>query len=199
MRYQKKYLHLVSVAIVSSFAIISNNSYANSVDGWAKVCRDQDGSKVCNTISDVVTDYGQPLTIVNLVETQKDKKMLITVPTGRHIPEGVSIQIGKGEVKKLDYSFCLGAICLAEGVLNDDIINSMKNGDKLKLISVNYQGTSNPIDVPLKGFSAVHNSKGITEEQFDEMRNKRAQAAGQIQAQEDEKLLKAQQAAKAAN
>ncbi|MDN5248788.1 invasion associated locus B family protein [Bartonella sp. TP] len=196
MRYQKKYLPLVSAAIVYSCAIISNSAYANNVDSWARVCRDQDGSKVCNTISDVVTDYGQPLTIVNLVETQKDKKMLITVPTGRHIPEGVSIQIGKGEVKKLDYSFCLGAICIAEGVLNDDIINSMKSGDKLRIISVNYQGSSNPIDVPLKGFSAAYKSKGITEAQFDEMRSKRAQAAGMLQAQEDEKLLKAQQAAK---
>ena len=75
----------------------------------------------------------------------------------------------------------------------------MKDGSKLDIISVNFQGASNPISVSLKGFKEAYESKGLSEKDFIERRRKLAiQAAKQNEASA-KRLLEAQQKVKSSS
>lgn len=195
MSYKRK--NLKQACAFGLAAFISFGSIANAVaNDWEKVCNNNSSSKVCNTVKDVVTPYGQPLAIFNVVEKEKQKLLQVTVPTGRHIPEGISFQIGNGVVKKLDYSYCLPSNCVAQGDIDDTIINALKTSDKIKIISINFDGQSNPVEVQLNGFAKAYNSKGITEKEFADRRNKVANSIAAKEEKSLEKLMQAQQQVK---
>lgn len=189
-----------NIKYICAFSLLASASFSTSAyaaeNDWEKVCNNGSSAKVCNVVKDVITPYGQPLAIVNIIENNKQKLLQITVPTGRHIPEGVSFQIGKGEVKKLDYSYCLPSNCVAQNEIDDNIIKALKTNDVLRIISVSFDGKSTPVNVPLTGFAKAYDSKGITEKEFADRRNKVADAIASKEEKSLEKLMKAQQQAK---
>jgi len=192
MSYIKKNIKLGCAFSISSFISMCAVAHAQGTN-WEKVCNNSSSSKVCNIVKDVVTPYGQPLAIFNVIQKDKQKILQVTVPTARHIPEGISFQIGKGDVKKLDYSYCLPSNCVAQGDIDDNIIKTLKTNDKVKIISINFQGQSNPVEVPLKGFKKAYDSSGITEKEFMQRRNKIADAIASKEEKTSEKLIEAQQ------
>lgn len=163
--------------------------------GWFKVCSKQQDVDVCNTLNNVVSETGQPLTIVNLIEfsgKQNQKRLRITVPTGRLIPEGVKVQIGDTPEKKIDYVFCFGPTCVADTILDDKLLASLKKGTKMTVTSVNFQGGVNPIDVSLQGFSQAYSGPGMQEKDF-EAEQQKIQNAVQAKQKEIEDRMKAEQ------
>ncbi|WP_297323601.1 invasion associated locus B family protein, partial [uncultured Bartonella sp.] len=167
-----------------------------------KVCSKQQDVDVCNTMNTVVSNTGQPLTAVNLVEVkgkQNEKRIGIQVPTGRFIPEGVHIQVGDGPVKKIPYVICNGPSCIANDTFDDKLINAMKTGQKLVVTTINFRGTPNPIEISLDGFSAAYTGPGMQEKDFEAEQMKLQKALQAKEKQFEDKMRAEQEKAKAGN
>ena len=177
------------------------SSFAQGIpQGWAKLCRKNNkGESVCNTLNNVLSETGQPLTTINALqynEKGKPARLQITVPTGRLVQEGVRIQVDNQPSKKMDYLFCIGLSCMAEGELDTNLLNAMKKGTKLTITSVNFEGDSNPIDVSLEGFEKAYTGPEMRPAEIEAQRKKLFES---VQAKEnalDSKIKAAQEKAK---
>lgn len=148
---------LVGLAISTSTA--SAQQQPQLPEGWFKACSQQEETTICNVQNIMVSETGQLLTGVSLIQMEggQDRRVFqITVPPGRLLPPGLGLQIDGGETQKLDYVICLPDRCIAEGQLTDQLVNSFKRGSNLRLTSVNFQNQPNPIQMSLSGFTQAY-------------------------------------------
>ena len=156
-----------AVAITLANGLPANGQEAINSIGWYKACSDQGENKICNVQYQAVASTGQVITSVNLAKISgniKNEVFQITVPTGRLVPPGLRLKIGAGEEKKIAFAFCTPRICAAELKLDDNLINSLKAGSEITLVSTNWQGKENPLQVSLDGFTAAYDGDAITAE-----------------------------------
>ena len=86
--------------------------------------------------------------------------------------------------------------CVAEVLLTDQMLASLKKGGELVLTSVNFQRAPNPIKISLEGFTGVFDGEPIEQSQLEE-RQRLLQEEMQKKAEEARKKLEdAQKAAK---
>ncbi|RCL01948.1 MAG: Invasion associated locus B family protein [Candidatus Tokpelaia sp. JSC188] len=190
----------VFTSVVTSFIVFlitfCTSAFAeDAMRGWYKVCSKQQAIDVCNTMNNVVSDTGQYLTLVNLIEVsgeQDQKRIGIQVPTGRLISEGIKIKVDDGKEKTVPYIICNGPTCIANGMFDDVLVNTMKKGKTLTVTSVNFQGTPNPIEISLKGFSQVFTGPGMSEKAY-QAEQEKLQKAVQEKQQEIENKMRAEQ------
>lgn len=195
---------LVATSVVSGIVamlIFFRPAYAQDMmQGWYKICNRQQDVDVCNTMNNVVSDTGQYLTMVNLIEVvgkQNQKRIGIQVPTGRFIPEGIKVSVDNTIGKVIPYVICNGPTCIANDVLDDKLINAMKKGKTLMITSVNFQGTSNPIEISLHGFSSTFSGPGMHEQAFQEKQRNLQKAVQAKQKEIEDKMRSEQEKAKA--
>lgn len=200
----KKTLAVIAALAGATALLVASNMSANAQglpQGWYKVCSKQDNIDVCNTMNTVVSNTGQPLTAVNIVEVKgkltdeqkKDAKRIgIQVPTGRFIPDGVQIQVNGGAQKRIPYVICNGPSCIANDVFDDKFIESLKSGSKLTVTTINFRGAANPIEISLDGFKAAYTGPGMQEKDF-EAQQEKLQKAVQAKQQEIEDRMRAEQ------
>jgi len=199
----------VTCAMIGSVAfVVSSSNHAGAqeaggaMQGWYKVCSKQQDVDICNTMNNVVSDTGQYLTMVNLIEVtgaQNQKRIGIQVPTGRLIPEGIKLKVDGNREKVVPYMICNGPSCVANDALNDALINEMKKGSKLTVTSVNFQGSPNPIEISLIGFSQAYNGPGMREQDFQAEQEKLQKAVLAKQQEFEAKMREEQEKAKAAD
>lgn len=172
------------------------------MQGWYKVCSKQQDIDVCNTMNNVVSDTGQYLTMVNLIEVtgkQNQKRIGIQVPTGRLIPQGIKVNVDNGKEKTVPYMICNGPTCIANDVLDDALINAMKKGTTLTVTSVNFQGVPNPIEISLQGFSQAFTGPGMREQDFQAEQEKLQKAVQAKQKEIEDKMRAEQEKVKSGN
>ncbi len=162
--------------------------------GWYKACSDQGNTKICNVQYQAVASTGQVITSVNLAEItgESERKIFqVTVPTGRMVPPGLQVKIGEKEARKVPYSFCTPRICAAELPLDDAIVADLKAGTGINILSVNWQGKENPIDITLDGFSAAYDGAPI---QRDELAARQKKLEEELKEKSTDILKKLQEA-----
>ncbi|EJF88732.1 invasion associated locus B family protein [Bartonella tamiae] len=203
MSHKKTYAVISSALVGAAALFIASHSTANAQgipQGWYKVCSKQQNVDVCNTMNTVVSNTGQPLTAINLVEVkgqQSEKRIGIQVPSGRFIPEGVHIQVGDGPVKKIPYVICNGPSCIANDTFDDTLTNAMKAGAKMVITTVNFRGTPNPVEISLDGFTAAFTGPGMQEKDFEAEQMKLQQAVQSKQKEIEDRMRAEQEKAKA--
>lgn len=181
-------------ALFISFAQIAS---ADNLDqSWIKICnKNNKGESVCNTLNNVISANGQPLTTINAVEYEnksKPKRIQITVPTARLVQEGVRIQIDDKPARKVDYLFCIGLSCMAEGALDNNLLNDLKKGKTLTVTSVNFEGDANPIQIPLDGFGKAFTGPAIKQDDLERQTRALRDDILQKEKEKDDKLKAAQ-------
>lgn len=140
-------------------------------EGWFKVCSKQQDVDVCEVRYMVIGPGGQLLTQVNLIEMtgkENNRMFQVMVPTGRMLPPGIGLQIDGGQAQKVDYLVCDPTACVAQAPLSDELINRLKRGTQLTLVSVNFQNQQNPIQVTLQGFTAVFDGPPLQQSDIEE-------------------------------
>lgn len=196
--FQKKTGAALSTLAAATAFLISSYTPAAAQgmpQGWFKVCSKQQDVNICNTLNNVMSETGQLLTVVNLIEFsggQAQKRIRVTVPTNRYLPDGVQVQVGDGPVKKIPYIFCVGPTCVADDELDNATIDAMKKGQKLTVTSVNFRGDINPIDVSLNGFTVSYTGPGMQQKDF-EAEQRKMQEAVQAKQKEIEDRMRAEQ------
>ncbi|RCL01202.1 MAG: Invasion associated locus B family protein [Candidatus Tokpelaia sp. JSC085] len=203
MMMKEKYIFFILAGALSLLLAVCTSASAQSMmQGWYKVCKKQQDQDVCNTMNNVVSDTGQYLTMVNLVEVvgkQKQRRIGVQVPTGRLILEGIKISVDGGRAKVIPYVICDGPTCIANDVLDDTLVNAMKKGKALMITSVNFQGIPNPIEIPLQGFLRAFSGPGMREQDLQAAQEKLQQAVQSKQKAIEDRMRIEQQKAKAGN
>ncbi len=188
--------------VVGSLSYSAASAQQTRAQSWAKICSKVGETDVCNVKYDVITNTGQLVTGVNLLQSkgQTNRRIFqVAVPSGRYIPEGIKVQIDNGNVNTLPYSLCLPDRCLAEIQLSEGLVKALKAGGELTLTSTNYRAVKNPVKITLKGFTAAFDGPPLKrsevqdrQKQLQEELKKKAKATA-------DKLKAAQDAAKSGN
>ncbi|HEY0918033.1 invasion associated locus B family protein [Devosia sp.] len=136
---------------------------------WLKVCDPlEDGKKAC-IMRQVVVANNQFLGSFLLRDDpgQESRLMAIAaVPLGVLLPFSLTWQIDSGKPIRVPYMMCDPQSCIAQIVINEAFVNSLKKGSVLKLIAKNRQVKDLVVEINLAGFTAVYDSE--TAMTFDE-------------------------------
>lgn len=139
--------------------------------GWFKACSDQQDVDICNVQNIMVADTGQLLTGISLIEVQGEvsrEVFQVTVPSGRMLPPGVTMQVDGGQSQALEYLICLPDRCIAEIPLTEQLVNQFKGGGQVTFTSTNFQNQTNPIEISLEGFTAAYDGEPMQQSDLEE-------------------------------
>ncbi|MCJ8310556.1 MAG: invasion associated locus B family protein [Rhizobiaceae bacterium] len=188
--------------VIGSLSYSTASAQQTAAQTWVKICSKIGETDICNVKFDVITNTGQLVTGVNLLQSkgQTNRRIFqVAVPSGRYIPEGIKVQIDNGNTNTLPYSLCLPDRCLAEIQLSEGLVNALKAGGELTLTSTNFRAVKNPVKVTLKGFTAAFDGPPLKRNEVED-RQKQLEAELQKKAKETaDKLKAAQDAAKSGN
>jgi len=141
--------------------------------GWYKECGKTQDFDICNVQNQVIAQTGQMLTAVQLAEFKgkvNRRALQVSVPVGRMLPAGVSMQIDGNKPTKLEFTTCFQDRCVADAPLTDALVSSLKKGTAVTLTSYNFQNQPNPIKISLEGFTGVYDGAPLNQDQSTERR-----------------------------
>lgn len=138
---------------------------------WLKVCDPlPDGQQAC-IMRQVVLANGQFLGSFLLRDDPGQESRLLAVaaaPLGVLLPFGLSWQIDGAKPIRVPYMLCDPTSCATQLVINEQYVNSLKKGNKLKLTAKNRQNQDLVIEITLAGFTAAYDGEAALT--FDEFR-----------------------------
>lgn len=170
--------------------------------GWFKVCGKEQDFDICNVQNQVLAQTGQMLTAVQLAEFKgkiNRRALQVSVPVGRLIPAGVTMQIDGNKPTKLEFTTCFQDRCVADAPLTDAIVAAMKKGTDLTLTTYNFQNQPNPIKVSLSGFTGAYDGEPLQQSDMAERQKAAEEYIQRNQEKLAEQLKAAQDKAKAGN
>ena len=127
---------------------------------WQVSCRTPPGAKEekCALVQSVTAE-DRPnvgLTVVFYKAVGEDKKLLrVVVPLGVLLPTGLGLKIDNQDVGNAPFLKCGKRGCIAEVVLQDEVIQKMKNGTNAMFIIFDTPDTGIGIPISLQGFGAA--------------------------------------------
>lgn len=137
---------------------------------WLKVCDPlPDGQKAC-IMRQVVLANGQFLGSFLLRDDPGQESRLLAVaavPLGVLLPFGLTWQIDGAKPIRVPYMLCDPTSCATQLVINEQYVNSLKKGNKLKLTAKNRQNQDLTIEIDLAGFTSTYDGDAaLTFDQF---------------------------------
>lgn len=187
---------LAALVISSSTATVSAQDAAETESPWVKVCNiDPAANKeICLVTQELRTSTGQFLSSVAIreIDGEARKTLLIAVPTGMLIQPGLRVQIDNGKQVQAKYGICFPNACYSELVIDAAFVNSMKQGGKLVLTTLNQQAKAIPLELTLIGFTKVYDGAPMD---VAELQKKQEELQSELQRRADEarqKLIEAQ-------
>ena len=147
---------LVVLAAAPSFAFAQGT--VKSVHGdWQVRCDTPPGAQAeqCALIQSVTAE-DRPnvgLTVIVLkTADQKSRLMRVLAPLGVLLPSGLGLKIDNADIGRAGFVRCLPNGCVAEVVMDDNLINQLRNGQSATFII--FQTPEEGIGIPLslKGF-----------------------------------------------
>jgi invasion protein IalB len=127
---------------------------------WQVSCRTPPGAKEekCALVQSVTAE-DRPnvgLTVVFYKAVGEDKKLLrVVVPLGVLLPTGLGLKIDNQDVGNAPFLKCGKRGCIAEVVLQDEVIQKMKNGTNAMFIIFDTPDAGIGIPISLQGFGAA--------------------------------------------
>jgi invasion protein IalB len=127
---------------------------------WQVSCRTPPGAKEekCALVQSVTAE-DRPnvgLTVVFYQAIGEDKKLLrVVVPLGVLLPTGLGLKIDEADVGNAPFLKCSKRGCVAEVVLQDEVIAKLKKGTNAMFIIFDTPEAGIGIPVSLQGFSTA--------------------------------------------
>ncbi len=151
-------LMLAIAALVTLAGTAAAQGVVKSVHGdWQIRCDTPPGaqSEQCALIQSVTAE-DRPnvgLTVIVLkTADQKFRLMRVLAPLGVLLPNGLGLRIDAVDVGKVSFVRCLPNGCVAEVVVNDDLMNKLRTGQSATFIIFQTPEEGIGIPVSLKGF-----------------------------------------------
>jgi len=184
-----------ALAMTSSLGTVSAQT-AEEESPWVKVCNvdPKVNKEICLITQELRTNTGQFLSSVAIreIDGEARKTLLIAVPTGMLIQPGLRVQIDSGKQTQAKYGICFPNACYSELVIDASFVNSMKQGGKLVLTTLNQQAKAIPLELTLIGFTKVYDGEPMD---VADLQKKQEELQSELQRRADEarqKLIDAQ-------
>ena len=127
--------------------------------GWQVICRasGQDRSKLgCSLLHETYSQQDRVRVMaVELVKGEKGRSVIVTVPQGVSLKEGIEFGIDGAKQAQLAYSHCANNSCFALLDLTEAMVNTLKKGKLLEMSFQDLQGSKLKTDIPLTGFTVA--------------------------------------------
>jgi invasion protein IalB len=151
---------LVAVVAIASVAV-GPPSHANAQaavksvhNDWQVRCDTPPGAQgeQCALVQSVTAEDRPDVSLtvtVSKTADQKSRLLRVVVPMGVLLPAGLRLKINQTDVGKAGFVRCLRSGCVAEVVMDDNLINRLRTGE-----TVPDEGIGLPIS--LKGFAEAY-------------------------------------------
>lgn len=152
-------------------------------DNWLKICGPIDGGGQACLLQQTVTRNGQfygSFTLRNDPGQESRLHAVAALPLGILLPFSMFWQIDGGKPVRVPYWICDKFTCISQLVVNENYVNSLKKGSKLKLIAKTQKNQDFIVEINLAGFTAVYESD--TAQTFEEYR-KESSGANELERQ----------------
>jgi invasion protein IalB len=193
---------LMVASVPTAFAQQTPAAPGGMPKGWFKVCGKEQDFDICNVQNQVLAQTGQMLTAVQLAEFKgkvNRRALQVSVPVGRLLPAGVTMQIDGNKPTKLEFTTCFQDRCVADAPLTDAIVAALKKGTDLTLTTYNFQNQPSPIKVSLQGFTGAYDGEAMQQGDMAERQKAAEEYIQRNQQKLAEQLKEAQDKAKAGN
>jgi invasion protein IalB len=158
-----RYFGLFSLLILASNQDLGaqNASKTQSIQmtetGWQVICRSlgQDRTKLgCSLLHESYSQQDRTrMMAVEIVKGDKNRSMIVTVPQGVSLKDGIEFGIDAAKQAQLPYTHCANNSCFAVLEMSEAVVNTLKKGKLLELSFQDLQGSKLKTDIPLSGFT----------------------------------------------
>lgn len=137
----------------------AQNPHAQKFADWRIRCNSATGApSKCQMYQNVVVaETGQPILqlVVGYIRDLPSPVGVITLPLGVYLPEGLTLQIDRGQTYEIAFEICKARGCRARFSIDDALLGTFKAGNTAKVTSFNSVRKPVRIPVSLQGFSAA--------------------------------------------
>jgi len=131
----------------------------NTFGDWQMRCETPAGATAeqCALVQNVVAEDRPNVTLVIIMLKTADGKsrlLRVVAPLGILLPSGLGLKIDQTDIGRAGFVRCLASGCVAEVVMEDNLINQMKTGQQATFIVFQTPEEGIGIPVSLNGFAA---------------------------------------------
>jgi len=162
---------------------------------WQKLCNENTKTKevVCVTTRQLLATTGQVLSSVMIQEKKDSKKLLVAVPPGMLIRQGLNVKIDGANEKAVTFSICVPNLCFGDVDITPEYVTAMKAGNEVVITATNQRGRPLNFNLSLAGFTASYDGPGIDPKQLQDDAKKLQEELEKKAKGAREKLIDAQQ------
>jgi invasion protein IalB len=130
----------------------------NTFGEWQLRCETPAGAKTeqCAVVQNVAAEDRPNMTLLVIVLRTADGKsrlLRVVAPLGVLLPSGLGLRIDETDIGRAGFVRCLTTGCIAEVVLEDNLINQLKNGKTATFIVFQTAEEGIGIPISLNGFA----------------------------------------------
>jgi invasion protein IalB len=146
-------------AFAASGAAEAQGMVKNTFGDWQMRCETPAGATAeqCALVQNVVAEDRPSVTLVIIVLKTADGKsrlLRVVAPLGILLPSGLGLKIDQTDIGRAGFVRCLATGCVAEVVMDDNLITQMRGGQAATFIVFQTPEEGIGIPVSLNGFAA---------------------------------------------
>ncbi|WP_375458783.1 invasion associated locus B family protein [uncultured Enterovirga sp.] len=148
---------LVALALSGSPPAFAQGVVRNSFRDWQLRCETPAGAQAeqCALVQNVAAEDRPNITLLVIVLKTADAKsrlLRVVAPLGVLLPAGLGLKIDNVDVGRAGFVRCLTTGCVAEVVMEDNLLNQLKTGKQATFIVFQTPEEGVGIPVSLEGF-----------------------------------------------
>lgn len=129
-----------------------------AVGDWSLVCDTPPGARdeQCALVQSVIAEDQQNvgLTVIVLKTADGQKRIIrVLAPLGVLLPTRLGLKVDDTDIGRVEFVRCLSNGCIAEVIMDDELVEKMKNGDTAVFIVFKTPEQGIGIPVTLNGFA----------------------------------------------
>jgi invasion protein IalB len=137
----------------------SQGTVRNTFGDWQLRCETPPGAKAeqCALVQNVAAEDRPNVSLVVIVLKTADGKsrlLRVVAPLGVLLPSGLGLKIDQTDIGRAGFVRCLTTGCVAEVVMEDNLINQLRSGQTATFIVFQTPEEGIGIPVSLNGFGA---------------------------------------------
>lgn len=130
---------------------------------WRKICNQntETNEVICVTTRQLLATTGQVLSSVMIQEKKDSRKLLVAVPPGMLLRQGLNVKIDGANEKAVTYSICVPNLCFGDVDITPEYVTALKAGNELVITATNQRGRQLNFNLSLAGFTASYDGAGV--------------------------------------
>jgi invasion protein IalB len=186
---------LAVMATAGAMAQSSDQGQRPPQPEWQKICNQNQQTKeiICVTTRQLLATTGQVLSSVMVQEKKDSKKLLVAVPPGMLLRQGLNVKIDGANEKAVTYSICVPNLCFGDVDITPDYITALKAGNELVVTATNQRGRQLNFNLSLAGFTKSYDGPGADPKKLQADAKKLQEELEKKAKGAREKLIEAQQ------